>query len=89
MHVPQWIVSLFDLQIENSDIESNLEDEFVDVCAAFKAKSLLISKGLCDYWNNVYTVTKYSKLVQWLRYFDLHFQVHIWLKLVLAMLMQS
>ena len=27
-----WIVTLFDSEIENTDIESHLEDELIDTC---------------------------------------------------------
>jgi len=62
MHVPDWIVAPFDLEIENADIESYLEDELVDMCVDLEAKSLFRSKSLSDYWSNGNTATKYPKL---------------------------
>ena len=52
MHVPDWIVVPFDLEIENADIDSYLEDKFVDMCVDLEAKSLFRSKSLSDYWSN-------------------------------------
>ena len=39
IHVPDWIVTLFDLEIENADIESHVEDELVDLYVNLEAKS--------------------------------------------------
>ena len=80
MHLLDWIVTLFDLEIENVDIESRL-DELADMCVDLEGKSLFRSKNLSDNWSNVNTVTKYSNF----RHFYLHSQVCTWLKLVLAM----
>ncbi|XP_076049445.1 zinc finger BED domain-containing protein 5-like [Oratosquilla oratoria] len=62
MHIPDWIVTPFDVEIENADLESHLEDELVDMCVDLEAKYLFRSKKLIDYWNNANTTTKYPKL---------------------------
>ena len=62
MHVPDWIVAPFDLEIENADIDSYLDDELVDMCVDLEAKSLFRSKSLCDYWSNGNTTSKYPNL---------------------------
>ena len=38
IHVPDWIVAPFDLEIEYADSESHLEDELVDMCVDLAAK---------------------------------------------------
>ena len=38
IHVPDWIVAPFDLEIEYADIESHLEDELVGMCVDLAAK---------------------------------------------------
>ena len=58
MHIPNWIVIPFDLKIENTDIESHLEDELVHICVDLEAILLFRIKSLSDYLNNVNIVTK-------------------------------
>ena len=53
MLVPNWIDTLFYLEIENADIESYLEDGLVDMYVDLEAKSLFRSKNLSDDWNNI------------------------------------
>lgn len=50
------IVRAFDLETENADSESHLQDELIDMCVDLKAKSLLKPKR--DYWSNGNTTTK-------------------------------
>ena len=61
MHVLDWTVILFDQEIENADIESQLEDEVIDMRVNLEIKSLFRNKSLNNYWSNVNTVTKYLK----------------------------
>ena len=57
-----WIVAPFDLEIENADFESYLEDELIDKCVDLETKSLFRSKSLSDYWSNRNIDNKYPKL---------------------------
>ena len=34
MYVSDWIVTRFDLEIENADIDFHLKDELIDVCGS-------------------------------------------------------
>ena len=61
MHVPDWIVAPFDLEVVNVEIDSYLEDELVEMCVGLEAKSLFKSKTLSDYWSNGNINSKYPK----------------------------
>lgn len=60
MHVLYLIVTPFNLEIENADIESHLEYE-LNMCVDLQATSLFRSKNISNYWSNVNTATKYLK----------------------------
>ena len=62
MNVPDWIVTPFDLKMENSDIEFYLQEELIDMCADLEAKFLFKSLTLCEYWSNVNINKQYPKL---------------------------
>jgi len=34
MHVPDWIATLFDFNVQNAFINSHLQDELIDMCGS-------------------------------------------------------
>jgi len=48
MRVPDWIVTLFDFNVQNADINSQLQDELTDMRVDLKAQSLFKRKNLRD-----------------------------------------
>jgi len=40
MSVPDWIVTLFDFNVQNSEINSQLQDELIDMLVDLEAQSL-------------------------------------------------
>ncbi|KAF2350822.1 hypothetical protein FHG87_018422 [Trinorchestia longiramus] len=62
MHVPEWLVTPFDMKTDNKSNESDLEDELVEMRVDLEAKALFERKTLTEYWSHVRTATKYPKL---------------------------
>ena len=62
MHVSAWIVTPFDVKIDNKGCESDLECELIEMHVDLQAKALFTSNNLSECWNNVNTATKYLKL---------------------------
>jgi len=48
MHVPDWIVTLLDFNVQNAYIYSHLQDELSDICVDVEAQSLFKRKNLHD-----------------------------------------
>jgi len=48
MRVPDWIVTLFDFNVQNADIKSQLQDELIDMRLDLEPQSLFKSKNLRD-----------------------------------------
>jgi len=48
MRVPAWIVTLFDFNVQNADINSQLQDEITDMCEDLQAQSLFKRKNMHD-----------------------------------------
>ena len=48
MRVPDWIVTLFDLNVQNVDIMSRFQDELMDMRVDLEAQSLFKHKNLRD-----------------------------------------
>jgi len=48
MRVPDWIVTLFDLNVQNVDIMSRFQDELTDMRVDLEAQSLFKHKNLRD-----------------------------------------
>ena len=48
MRVPNWIVTLFDFNVQNAAINSQLQDELTDMSMVLKAQSLFKCKDLHD-----------------------------------------
>ena len=48
MRVPDWIVTLFDFNVQNTDINSRLQDELPDMRVDLEAQSLFKRKNLRD-----------------------------------------
>jgi len=46
--VPDWIVTLFDFNVQNADINSQLQDELADMRVDLEAQSLFKRKNLPD-----------------------------------------
>jgi len=46
--VPDWIVTLFDFNVQSADINSQLHDELTDMCVDLEAQSLFGRKKLRD-----------------------------------------
>jgi len=46
--VPDWIVTLFDFNVQNADINSQLQDELTDMRVDLEAQSLFKRKNLRD-----------------------------------------
>ena len=49
MYVPEWLVTPFDMKIDNKDYESDIVDELIDMYVDFEAKTLFKSKNLAEY----------------------------------------
>jgi len=48
MRVPDWIVTLFDFNVQNADINSQLQDELTDMRVDLEAQSLFKRKNIRD-----------------------------------------
>ena len=46
--MPDWIVTLFDFNVQNPDINSQLQDELTDMRVDLKAQSLFKRKNMRD-----------------------------------------
>jgi len=62
MKVPEWILTPFDVEIGNADIDSHLEVEFIDMTVDLEARALFRRKGLREFWINENNVAKYPQL---------------------------
>ena len=62
MHVPEWLVTPFDMKICNKGYESDLEHKLTEMHVDLEANTLFKSKSLSEYWRNINTATKYPKL---------------------------
>ena len=62
MHVSDWLLTQFDIKIDNKCYESDIQDEFIEMHVGLDAKALLICKYVSVYWSNINTVAKYLKL---------------------------
>jgi len=88
MRVPDLIVTLFDFNVQNADINSQLQDEHPDMHVDLEAQSLFKRKKLHDRAMQIpllYT----RNFVQLLSRFYLHSQFPTCLNLVLVMQMHS
>jgi len=73
MGVPDWIVTLFDFNVQNADINSQLQDELPDMHVDLEAQSLFKRKNLrdSDMWIPLLNTRNF---VQMLSRFYLHSQ---------------
>ena len=62
MHVPEWLVTPVDMEIDNKGYEADLEDELIKMHVDLEAKAFFKSNDFSEYWSNINTVTKYPKL---------------------------
>ena len=53
MHVPEWLVTPFDMKIDNDGYESGLEVELIEMHVDLEAKALFKRKDLREYWSNI------------------------------------
>ena len=49
MHVPEWLVTPFDMKIDNKGYETDLVDALIEMHVDLKAKTLFKSKNLAEY----------------------------------------
>ncbi|KAF2355756.1 hypothetical protein FHG87_013491 [Trinorchestia longiramus] len=52
MHIPEWLVTSFDMKTDNKSNESDLEDELVEMCVDLEAKALFEHKTPTEYWTH-------------------------------------
>lgn len=62
MHVPEWLVTPFDMKIDDECNECDLEDELVEMSVDLEAKVLFKRGNISGYWRNINIATKYPKL---------------------------
>ena len=62
MHVPEWLVTLFDIKLDNKSYESDLKHKLIEMHVDLEAKALFKSKNLSEYQSNLNTAIKYPKL---------------------------
>ena len=62
IHVADWLVIVFDMKIDNKSHEFDLEDQLIEMHVDLKAKAMLNSKNVSEYWSNINTATKYTKI---------------------------
>ena len=48
MHVPKWLVTPFDMKIDNKGYESDLEGELIEMHVDLEAKALFKSKNFAE-----------------------------------------
>ena len=49
MHFTEWLVTPFDMKIDNKGYECDLEDELIEINVVPKAKALFKSKNITKY----------------------------------------
>ena len=59
MHVPEWLVTPFDMKIYH---KCDFEEELNEFLVNLEAKALLKSKNLSEYYGSMKTTSKYPKL---------------------------
>ena len=76
MSVPDWIVTLFDF-VQNTDINSQLQDELTDMRGDIEAQSLVEHKNLCNSamqipllntWNLVQLLSRFTCIPNFILY---------------------
>jgi len=88
MRVSDWIVTLFHFNVQNADINSQLQDELLDMRVDLETQSLFKRKNLHD--SAMYIpLLNTRNFVQLLSRFYLHSQFPTCLNLVLVMQMHS
>ena len=85
MHVPDRLITPFDMKIDNKGYESDLEDELIEMYVDFEAKALFKIKTseIIGALSILLLSTPSSEQQSSLSYF--HSKLHPWLKLALAM----
>ena len=86
--MPDWIVTLFDFNVQNPDINSQLQDDFIDMRVDLKAQSLFKRKNMRDSAMQI-SLLNSRNFVQLLNRFYLHSQFPTCLNLVLVMQIHS
>jgi len=62
MTIPEWIITPFDVKFEDLSVEPECEYELAELSVDIAAKAVFESRSLSDFWYNVNTRDKYSKL---------------------------
>ena len=62
IHVPDWLATPYDIQINSKGHKFNIEDELIEMHVDLEAKPLFKGKNLAEYWSNIITVTTNPKL---------------------------
>jgi len=62
MTTPEWIITPFDVKFENRNVEPECKHELAELSMDIAAKVVFESRSLSDFWYNVNTRDKYSKL---------------------------
>ena len=62
MHVPEWLVTPFDMKIDNKGYDSDLEDDLIETHVHPEAKALSKSRKLSEHWSNINVSTEWPKL---------------------------
>jgi len=88
MRVPDWVVTLFDFNAQNADINSQLHDELTDMRVDLEAQSLFKRKDLRDNAMKI-PLLNTRNFVQLLSRVYLHSQFPTCMNLVLVMQMLS
>ena len=57
IHVPDWLATPYDIQINSKGHKFNIEDELIEMHVDLEAKPLFKGKNLAEYWSNIITVT--------------------------------
>ena len=78
MHVLEWLVTPFDMKIDNNGYESDIEDQLTEMHVDLEAKAQIKSKNLTEYGSNINTATKYLKLRAAAEPFLLAFSTSYW-----------
>ena len=62
MTILEWIITPFDVKFEDLSVEPECEYELAELSVDIAAKAMFESRSLSDFWYNVNTRDRYSKL---------------------------
>ena len=61
MEIPEWIISLYDVEVERANLDKFHREEFIEISFDFQVKFMYILKEIGYYWMNEKKLTKYPK----------------------------